>query len=161
MQRTANQGCGKVAAAAAERRGDAGGGGADEAAHDRRQAILDERQRMLLEALFNHIFQGDRFTELLVRHDALPRVEMCALQAGRFEGRGDNDARKPLAKADDQIGGAWRQFANSADAAQQVVLCVEVMLQRAAQCEQSSALEQVACSFKMTRSQACAEGERP
>ncbi len=115
---------------------------------------------MLRQPLFGQPLLRNRLAMVIVGNNAEPRVEVRTLKPVQNEGSRDDLAAEPFTEADHKVGRTRRQFADGADAAQQVVQRVEVVLNGAEQRAQFDAMHQVSGRFQVPRTQARAQRQR-
>ena len=127
VEAAADEGSGVVGAAAAEGGGDALAG-ADEAAHDRDLAGVDEREDLRVKGVLDLVFLGRGLLVVVVGEDDVAGVDVDGVHAELGEGGGDHDGAEAFAEADDVVFGARGEFADGADAAEEIVERVEVMV---------------------------------
>jgi hypothetical protein len=122
----AENGGGEIGAAAADGGRDAGAIGADESAHHRNVAGFDQGRDFLLQALVGFLELRNGAHEGAVGEQALARIDVDSGQSAGNEGGGDDLAGENFAERGDVIVGAGSDFADRADAAQELVEVLEV-----------------------------------
>jgi hypothetical protein len=91
-------------------------------------AFGEEREQLVLRAFFDESVLRNGLLELRIGDDDLARVHVGGVDAQFAEGRGDDAAGEQLAKADDQVGDARREFEERRQSAQNLIERVELLI---------------------------------
>src|SRR5438874_1594117 len=131
VQAGTNNGGRKIGATASDRGSDSLLSGADESADNRHQTFVHQRFHLGPEAVIGFVHLGNGTSMVGVGDDALARVHQLGIYSAGRKRRIDNCAGEPLAKGHDVIGGAWREFADGSNTAQQFVERIAIAFQYA------------------------------